>query len=256
MLLRRFTKHITDQNWFAVVLDVIVVVVGIFLGMQVTEWNENRKNHIDAKDFISRIHNEVLAVEQTSSRVRERRLNLISPLNNAAVIIFDKNKSGILTDDHCLALGTSHYFNIAISDLPSFVELMSAGRVAILEDHQLRTALIELQQTLGMLKETIQDSNISAHNLPIDHPNLVKSEPYYDEALGEMQGQYKCDLIEMQKSQSFLNAVSENVDAYDAYLRDGLRPWSTQMTRVHYLLDKNLGYEHVTENPAVGRSTH
>jgi len=44
MLLRRFTHHLKDQNWFAVGLDVIVVIVGIFLGMQVTEWNEQRNN--------------------------------------------------------------------------------------------------------------------------------------------------------------------------------------------------------------------
>ena len=40
MLLRRFTQHIKEQNWFAVGLDVLVVIVGIFLGMQVTEWND------------------------------------------------------------------------------------------------------------------------------------------------------------------------------------------------------------------------
>lgn len=47
MILRRFTQHIKQQNWFAVGLDVIVVVVGIFLGMQVTEWYEER-NQIEA----------------------------------------------------------------------------------------------------------------------------------------------------------------------------------------------------------------
>lgn len=45
MLLRRITKHITDQNWFAVFIDfLIVVVVGLFIGLQVNNWNENRKN--------------------------------------------------------------------------------------------------------------------------------------------------------------------------------------------------------------------
>ena len=43
MILRRFMEHIRDQNWFAVGLDVLVVIVGIFLGMQVTDWNEVRK---------------------------------------------------------------------------------------------------------------------------------------------------------------------------------------------------------------------
>ena len=44
MILRRFMDHIKDQNWFAVGLDVIVVIVGIFLGMQVQQWYEEQKS--------------------------------------------------------------------------------------------------------------------------------------------------------------------------------------------------------------------
>ncbi|MBT6031002.1 MAG: hypothetical protein HOH19_00370 [Kordiimonadaceae bacterium] len=46
MILRRFMKHVTDQNWFAVTLDVIVVIVGIYLGLQVQEWNKDREEAI------------------------------------------------------------------------------------------------------------------------------------------------------------------------------------------------------------------
>lgn len=38
MILRRFMKHVTDQNWFVGGLDEIVVVMGIFLGLQVQAW--------------------------------------------------------------------------------------------------------------------------------------------------------------------------------------------------------------------------
>ena len=55
MILRRFMKHVTDQNWFAVGLDVIVVIVGIFLGLQVQEWNENRKNIIAADSYAEQL---------------------------------------------------------------------------------------------------------------------------------------------------------------------------------------------------------
>ena len=44
MILRRFMQHVKEQNWFAVGLDVIVVIVGIFLGMQVQQWYEERKS--------------------------------------------------------------------------------------------------------------------------------------------------------------------------------------------------------------------
>jgi hypothetical protein len=42
MLLRSISKHVKDQNWFAVGTDLIVVVVGVFVGIQVANWNEER----------------------------------------------------------------------------------------------------------------------------------------------------------------------------------------------------------------------
>lgn len=39
MILRRLTKHVKDQNWFAVALDFIIVVAGVFLGIQIGNWN-------------------------------------------------------------------------------------------------------------------------------------------------------------------------------------------------------------------------
>ncbi len=40
MLLRRISKHVTEQNWFAVFIDFLIVVVGVFIGIQVANWNE------------------------------------------------------------------------------------------------------------------------------------------------------------------------------------------------------------------------
>jgi hypothetical protein len=33
---------VKDQNWFAVILDFIIVVVGVFIGLQVSNWNDGR----------------------------------------------------------------------------------------------------------------------------------------------------------------------------------------------------------------------
>ncbi|MEO0452473.1 MAG: hypothetical protein AAFZ74_19325 [Pseudomonadota bacterium] len=40
MLLRRITKHVKEQNWFAVGIDFVIVVIGVFIGIQVANWNE------------------------------------------------------------------------------------------------------------------------------------------------------------------------------------------------------------------------
>ena len=40
MLFRRMTHHLKSQNWFAVGLDFLIVVVGVFIGLQVGNWND------------------------------------------------------------------------------------------------------------------------------------------------------------------------------------------------------------------------
>ena len=41
MLLRRIIEHVNAQNWTAIALDFVIVVVGVFIGIQVSNWNEN-----------------------------------------------------------------------------------------------------------------------------------------------------------------------------------------------------------------------
>lgn len=37
MLLRRITEHVKNQNWFAVALDFLIVVVGLLIVFQISE---------------------------------------------------------------------------------------------------------------------------------------------------------------------------------------------------------------------------
>ena len=67
---------------------------------------------------------------------------------------------------------------------------------------------------------------------------------YFNEARGEAVTQNECDLAAMRSSQPFLNQFSANVDGYDAYVRDGVKPWSLQFDRVHKLVDRALGIDH------------
>lgn len=55
MLLRRITEHVKAQNWFAVVIDFAIVVVGILLAFQITEWNQDRKDRILEREYLQRL---------------------------------------------------------------------------------------------------------------------------------------------------------------------------------------------------------
>ncbi len=64
MLLRRITIHLKDQNWFAVFVDFIIVVAGILIAFQITEWNEERQQKITADNYIERLREDLLANQE------------------------------------------------------------------------------------------------------------------------------------------------------------------------------------------------
>ena len=59
MILRRITQHVKEQNWFAVGVDFFIVVVGVFIGIQVANWNDSNANHKAYLHALERLDNEI-----------------------------------------------------------------------------------------------------------------------------------------------------------------------------------------------------
>lgn len=244
MLLRRTIKHLKNQDWSAVALEFVLVVLGIFVALQANTWNESRKDRIDEQLFLSRLHEDILLTEELTGRVRDRRLDLLQSLIDASDVIFGRRERNILNDEECGAVSASHYFNIAISDLPSVGELMSTGRMAIISGAELRTALVGLKQINAALVFLINLQIEGTVDLPADYPDLIRQEAYFDSKTGEVETLTQCNSDEMRANPGFLNNISANIDRYDAYIRDGLAPWSLQINKVHQLVDDSLGIQH------------
>ena len=65
MILRRITEHVRARNWFALVLDFLFVVFGIFFGFQVTEWNEVRVDRLQEQSYHEHLYAELsLSIER------------------------------------------------------------------------------------------------------------------------------------------------------------------------------------------------
>jgi hypothetical protein len=72
MVLRRVTEHLSKQHWTAVFLDFVVVVVGVFLGIQAANWNESRKERAEERRFYAQILDD-LRVDQQSLKWSQKR---------------------------------------------------------------------------------------------------------------------------------------------------------------------------------------
>lgn len=59
MILRRLTEHVRTQNCFAVGIDFVIVVVGVFLGIQIGNWNEARVSHVQEAEYLEQLRDEI-----------------------------------------------------------------------------------------------------------------------------------------------------------------------------------------------------
>ena len=61
MILRSITRHIRDQNWFAVGLDFLIVVLGILLAFQITEWGAEHLQRIAEGRYLTELARDLQA---------------------------------------------------------------------------------------------------------------------------------------------------------------------------------------------------
>jgi len=246
MILQQLAENLKKRNWSMALVEVLIVVVGIFIGLQVDDWNTARKDRVDEGIFLKNLHDDVLMADELSRRLRQRRLDRLIWTLGAGDVLFDRSQRNTLTDDECTAIVWTTAFNINAPGLPSLDELIGIGRMGIVRNVELRTALVALRQTRTALDAAISEKSSSSNfiSLPSIFPELFQMTAYFDDISSEVVTRNECDLAAMRANRHFLNQFSANADGYDAYIRDGVKPWSLQFDKVHDLVDNALNIDH------------
>ena len=61
MILRRITEHVEAANCFAVAIDFVIVVVGVFIGIQVSNWNEAQGDRAKEAAYLRQLVDDITA---------------------------------------------------------------------------------------------------------------------------------------------------------------------------------------------------
>ena len=59
MLLRRLSQSLKEQNWTAISIEFVLLVAGVFLGIQVANWNEERADRLAYEAALGRLGAEI-----------------------------------------------------------------------------------------------------------------------------------------------------------------------------------------------------
>ena len=143
MILRRFTDAFRKQDWFTVTIETLMVVLGVFLGLQANNWNETRAEGERSREYLSRIRAELVS-DMTQL---ERHRGLWQKGANEGYVAISYAETGArggATDWEILRafLHASQSFQLSFADT-TYSELRSAGELRLIPDPDLRSALTD-----------------------------------------------------------------------------------------------------------------
>ena len=81
MIMRRLARSLKDQNWMAIAVEFVLLVLGVFLGIQVANWNEERADRAAESRHLEEIAEDLRADIAVFDMIRTSALTRISAID-------------------------------------------------------------------------------------------------------------------------------------------------------------------------------
>lgn len=141
MLLRSVSENLKSQNWTAIGLDFVIVVVGIFLGLQASQWYEHRQEFVLGKSILQRLQGEfetISAEARSAFRFHQEEVTALEVVRQALI---DRSLDSEHEARFLAGLRDAMSYDLGPSRSGTYIEILSSGQFRLLRDPALRTAL-------------------------------------------------------------------------------------------------------------------
>jgi len=240
MILRRVTEHVKAQNWFAVGIDLLIVVFGVVIGLQAQDWiSEQNRRQLELR-YTERLHEEVVRLLATRATLMKFREVGVEGVTSARPVIF-RQEDRELTPAECGAIAYTYIVSNPTDDLASLIELQGSGQLSLFRNESVSEALRNYLLTRSRTRDAGEGIVRSVVNLSNKYPHIVRI--VTPSSGPTTSGVYQCDLEAMRADQAFLNDFEIQQFMYITHVRSNLRV-SESLAQLHAVLDDVLGLEH------------
>jgi hypothetical protein len=169
MVIRRIRDHVATHNWFAVAIDLGIVVAGVFLGMQATNWNDARIAANQAHVYRDQLIKDVRA-NQIDFAARQAYYNAV---RRHALAALDELRSGPaqLGEPFIIDAYQASQINARKLRRSTYDELTAAGALTGIGDQD----LLDVAETYYQGLKVLDDGN---DNLPPYRERVRRELPY------------------------------------------------------------------------------
>lgn len=160
MLLRRVTEHVREQNWTAIVIDFVIVVVGVFIGIQVANWNAERETRQKAAIFTERLKADLREEAWSYQLLIEYSRDVLA---NAEVAVDAlSGKTAASNEALLVSAYRATQYKQQRRRRSTYDELISTGTIGLIEDQRLRDTTMRLY-SMQTIETTVREGLASRY---------------------------------------------------------------------------------------------
>ncbi len=149
MILRRVIAHFRKQEWTAIFLDFLIVVVGVFFGLQVNNWNAARGERAAEIGYLASLEEDVgMSIGSLETQIRSMEKQQAA---RAALLSYSRDPEAALDAgerDRLVAHGLFYLPSLNLNQVTSET-LKSSGRLATIKSPALVSELQALSADIG-----------------------------------------------------------------------------------------------------------
>jgi len=149
VVLSRLRKHIPSHDWFAVGVELLIVVVGVFIGLQVSNWNDLRSARREGHAYRARIVEDI-RFDEASMQRRINYYSRVRQFGEAALAALEQPPGA--TDGEQFLIDAFQATQIApgLTNRITYDEAISAGALDMIGDVSLRRKLATYYLTASL----------------------------------------------------------------------------------------------------------
>ncbi|RRQ47902.1 hypothetical protein DZC72_16245 [Maribacter algicola] len=169
---RKIRQKLLSENKFSKYLiyaigEIVLVVIGILIALQINNWNEARKIGKVEKEILNVLLEDLNSAKEFSKEYIRSEQNYLDIIET--ILHNDSLKTVLTNSDR-----TKEYFNKAFWDfeikfpvINTYSDLKNAGKIAIVQNDSIRERLSVLEANIYNLDKLIQD-RMNVHQIRID----------------------------------------------------------------------------------------
>lgn len=143
MLLRRVYQDLRSQNWIGFGIDLAIVVLGIFLGLQASQWYEHRQEVGMERGILERLGEDFEAIATGAQSAVQFHQEQIAALEQMQDALRDGKVNPGVEAQFLTGLSDAMGYDLGPGRSGTYVEILSSGGFRLLRSQELRKALTE-----------------------------------------------------------------------------------------------------------------